>query len=60
MHSQDIKMKERGQYDYVCLEDGKVVICKWNDTSVVTISCNYNQVLPTAQVKIFSQKKKRR
>ena len=39
MHSQDIKKKERGPYDSFVQK-----MVKWNDTCVVTIASNYNQV----------------
>lgn len=54
-----MKKTIRGQYEYKLDQDTGIVVCRWNDNSVVTVASNYTTVLPVSQVKRFSQKEKR-
>lgn len=54
-----MKKKERGSYDYRIAE-GKVVVCKWNDNSVVSVASNAVPVLPCQNATKFSKKDKKK
>ncbi|KAJ4433189.1 hypothetical protein ANN_15446 [Periplaneta americana] len=43
------------QYD----EDSKLLICRWNDNSVVTVVSNCNSVLPVSNVQRYSGSEKK-
>ena len=48
-----MKKKERGNYDYRC--NGRVVVCRWKDSSVVTCASNNLGVSPEARVSRYSR-----
>lgn len=56
--SHELKKIERGAFDY-SLADKNMVICKWNDNSVVTLASNASSVFPLNRVKRFSQSQKK-
>lgn len=56
--SKILKKKKRGTTEYT-LADNEVLICKWNDNSVVTVASNSQKVLPLNKVKRFSQAEKK-
>jgi len=54
-----MKKTERGSYDFRLAKDENIVVCKWNDNSVVSIASNALSVRPTHNVTRYSQKKKK-
>lgn len=57
--SEQMKKEPRGSFDFTSSSDNEIIICKWHDNSIVTIASNNAKVLPTVQVKRFSQKEKK-
>lgn len=56
--SKQMKKSTRGNYDYALVDDD-LVICKWNDNSVVTLASNAASVFPLNKAKRFSQTEKK-
>lgn len=56
--SKYLKKKERGLFEYT-LADNEIILCKWNDNSVVTIASNASCVFPLNRAKRFSQSEKK-
>jgi len=54
-----MKKTERGSYDFRLAKDENIVVCKWNDNSVVSIASNALSVRPTNNVTRYSQKEKK-
>lgn len=57
--SDKMKKEPRGTFDFTCSDSNDIILCKWHDNNIVTIASNNTKVLPTAQVKRFSQKEKK-
>ncbi|KRY47170.1 Solute carrier family 2, facilitated glucose transporter member 3 [Trichinella britovi] len=53
-----VTKKQRGFFDYK--NDGNVYVCRWNDSSVVTLASNHLTHLPVGQTKRYSKKQKKR
>ncbi|KRZ96417.1 Solute carrier family 2, facilitated glucose transporter member 3 [Trichinella sp. T8] len=53
-----VAKKQRGFFDYK--NDGNVYVCRWNDSSVVTLASNHLTHLPVGQTKRYSKKQKKR
>ena len=49
----ELKKQDRGSYDYRC--NGRVVVCRWKDSSVVTCASNNLSVSPEARVNRYSR-----
>lgn len=58
MPSKEMKKLERGSFDYQ--SDGSVFLCRWNDSSVVTVSSNYCTHLPMQSTKRYSRHHKKK
>nr|CAI5843335.1 unnamed protein product [Callosobruchus analis] len=56
--SSDLKVSDRGTFDYSLVDDD-IVICKWNDNSVVTLASNASAVFPLHNAKRFSKSEKK-
>lgn len=54
-----MKKAKRGEFEYRLDKDTGIVICRWNDNSVVTIASNFATVFPINNVKRYSQKEKK-
>lgn len=57
--NKEIQKSERGTYKYKSTRAENIVVCKWNDNSVVTVASNAEKVLPVNKVKRFSQQQKK-
>lgn len=57
--SEQMKKEPRGCFDFASTENNDIIVCKWHDNNIVNIASNNSAVLPTVQVKRFSQKEKR-
>ncbi|KRZ16588.1 PiggyBac transposable element-derived protein 3 [Trichinella zimbabwensis] len=58
METNKVAKKQRGFFDYKC--DGNVYVCRWNDSSVVTLASNHSTHLPVGQTKRYSKKQRKR
>ena len=47
----EMKKKERGAYDYQYDDQKKLLVCRWNDNSVVTVVSNVHGVFPLQKAK---------
>lgn len=54
-----LQKSERGTFKYKSARDEEIVVCKWNDNSVVTVASNALKVMPTLKTRRFSQQHKR-
>lgn len=54
-----LQKSERGTFKYKSARDEEIVVCKWNDNSVVTVASNALKVTPTIKTRRFSQQHKR-
>lgn len=57
--SKKMKKTTRGTFELARSDNG-IIICKWNDNSVVNVASNSLQVYPTNLVKRYSHKEKRK
>ncbi|KAL0879672.1 hypothetical protein ABMA27_003387 [Loxostege sticticalis] len=57
--NKDFKKTERGSFVYKSSSPNSILVCKWNDNSVVTVASNTGTVEPLHKVKRFSQELKR-
>lgn len=57
--NKDFKKTERGSFVYKSSSPNSILVCKWNDNSVVTVASNTETVEPLHKVKRFSQELKR-
>lgn len=48
--------KQRGFYDYMFCVEENMLVCRWNDNSMVTIGSNKIPIKPLKMVKRYSQK----
>ena len=55
----EIKKKERGAYDYQYDDQKKLLVCRWNDNTVVTVVSNVHGVFPLQKAKRWSGVQKR-
>nr|CAI5834415.1 unnamed protein product [Callosobruchus analis] len=55
--SSDLKVSDRGTFDYSLVDDD-IVICKWNDNSVVTLASNASAFFHYIMPKDFRNLKK--
>ncbi|KRX27638.1 PiggyBac transposable element-derived protein 3 [Trichinella nelsoni] len=58
MEKNKVAKKQRGFFDHK--NDGNVYVCRWNDSSVVTLASNHLTHLPVGQTKRYSKKQKKR
>jgi hypothetical protein len=54
-----LKKTKRGTFEYRLDKNTGIVVCRWNDNSVVTTASNYTPVFPLNFVKRYSQKEKK-
>jgi hypothetical protein len=59
INSTDMKKRPRGAFDSKVDKDLNIMMCKWNDNSVVTIASNSCSIEPIRQVKRYSRKEKK-
>lgn len=57
--NKEFKKTDRGSLKYKATRAEEIIVCKWNDNSVVTVASNAAKVLPLSKVKRFSQHEKR-
>lgn len=57
--NKEFKKTDRGSMKYKATRAEEIIVCKWNDNSVVTVASNAAKVLPLSKVKRFSQHEKR-
>lgn len=57
---QNLRKQERGTFEFATEKTENIVVCRWNDNNIVTISSNSEAVLPTVGVSRFSQKEKKK
>lgn len=57
--NKEFQKTTRGKFEYNCTLDENIVVCKWNDNSVVTVTSNTLPVLPVKYVRRYSQREKR-
>lgn len=57
--NKELQKSERGTIKYKSTRAEEIVVCKWNDNSVVTVASNAVKVQPTVKTKRFSQKEKK-
>lgn len=55
----DFKKTERGTYKSKSSRPENILVCKWNDNSVVTVASNIDKVEPVQTARRFSQQHKR-
>lgn len=56
--AKDMKKTERGTYDF--RSNGRIFVCRWNDSSVVTVASNYATHEPISKAKRYSRIEKKR
>ena len=54
----EMKTTERGTHDYRC--NRSVLLCRWNDNSVVTVASTFDKVEPRKSAKRFSRAQRKR
>lgn len=57
--NKELQKTDRGTYRFQSARSEQIVVCKWHDNSVVTVASNAVKVLPTNEIKRFSQKEKK-
>lgn len=57
--TKSMKKTDRGSYDFRLAKDDNIVVCKWNDNSIVSIASNASSIQPTHTVTRYSQKLKK-
>lgn len=57
--NKDFKKTERGTFKSKASKPGDILVCKWNDNSVVTVASNSETVEPLNKAKRFSQQQKK-
>ena len=55
LDTKSMKKTDRGSYDFRLSKEENIVVCKWNDNSVVSIASNALSVRPTHNVTRYSQ-----
>ncbi|KAK9739582.1 Transposase IS4 [Popillia japonica] len=60
MKTDVLKKRPRGEFDFRSDESKRLLICTWNDNSVVTITSNFDAVQPGCGVSRFSQAQKKK
>lgn len=53
------KKMERGSLNFKSTRAENIVVCKWNDNSVVTVASNACKVMPLYKVKRYSQQQQK-
>lgn len=53
------KKTQRGTFEFKSSRPNNILVCKWNDNSVVTVTSNVENVEPLHKVKRFSQELKK-
>ncbi|KAJ4437596.1 hypothetical protein ANN_17741 [Periplaneta americana] len=53
------RLSKRGSFDMLYDEGSKLLICRWNDNSVVTVVTNCDSVLPVSNVQRYSSSQKK-
>ncbi|KAF9407002.1 hypothetical protein HW555_012826 [Spodoptera exigua] len=53
------KKTERGAFQFKSSRPSSILVCKWNDNSVVTVTSNVESVEPLQKAKRFSQEQKK-
>ncbi|XP_036317370.1 piggyBac transposable element-derived protein 3-like [Rhagoletis pomonella] len=57
--NKEFKKTERGTFKYKSSQPGHILVCKWNDNSVVTVASNSETIEPLHKAKRFSQQQKK-
>ncbi|XP_067635184.1 piggyBac transposable element-derived protein 3-like [Eurosta solidaginis] len=57
--NKDFKKTESGTFKYKSSQPGDILVCKWNDNSVVTVASNSETIEPLHKAKRFSQQQKK-
>lgn len=57
--NKELQKSERGTYKYKSAPKEDILICKWNDNSVVTVASNALKATPTIKTRRFSQQQKK-
>ncbi|KAK9722216.1 Transposase IS4 [Popillia japonica] len=60
MKSDVLKKRPRGEFDFRSDESKRLLICTWNDNSIVTIASDFDTVHPACGVSRYSQAQKKR
>ncbi|XP_063823717.1 piggyBac transposable element-derived protein 3-like [Ostrinia nubilalis] len=57
--NQDFKKTDRGSFAFKASLEEQILVCKWNDNSVVTVASNAESIEPLQTTKRFSQNLKK-